>query len=290
MTPTLRSAGLMTLAMGLFAVEDALIKSLGGVFAAAQIIWMLGLGGALAFAAWFLASGRGLRSPVWTRRQVLLRTAFEAVGSLFFVSALTSGSLAAVSAVIQATPLVVALGAMVVFGARVGPRRWLAIGTGFAGVLMILRPGSEVVDPAVWLAVGGMLALAARDLATRAVPRDVTGAQLALHAFTGLVVVGLAMQAVQGAPVVRPAPTELGILALCVVIGMAAYLSIVAATRDGDIAIVSSFRYARMLFALLIATLVFAERPDAWTLGGVAVVIASGLYTLWREARTASLA
>ena len=66
---------------------------------------------------------------------------------------------------------------------------------------------------------------------------------------------------------------------------MAAYLAIIAATRAGDAAFISSFRYSRMVFALVIGAAFFAEVPDLWTLVGVAIVIAAGLFTLLREAR-----
>ncbi len=290
MTPTLRGAALMTLAMGLFAAEDALIKGLSGAFSAAQIIWMLGLGGTLAFAAWMAASGRGVWSPVYLQRAVLRRSVFEVIGALCFVSALALIPLSLASAVIQATPLVVALGAALFLGARVGWRRWLAILVGFGGVLLILRPGSDSFDPATLLAVGGMLSLAVRDLATRTIPGTVSGARLSIHAFAALIPAGLILQAVLGIPVATPNAAQLGILALCVGIGMAAYLAVVSAMRAGDIAVVSSFRYTRMLFALLIAFAFFNERPDAATLVGVAIVIASGVFTLVREARLARAA
>ena len=135
------------------------------------------------------------------------------------------------------------------------------------------------------LALGGMLGLAARDLATRRMPAIISGPRLSLHAFAALVPTGIILQLLQAAPVRLPAAAEVGILALCVGIGMAGYLTIVAATRAGDISVVSSFRYSRMLFALAIGMAVFGERPDATTILGVAIVIASGLYTLVREAR-----
>ena len=288
MTPTLRGAGLMTLAMALFAVEDALIKGLGAAFAPAQIVWMLGLGGAAGFALLFALRGEPLWSPAYRAPRVLLRSGCEAVGSLFFVTALTLAPLAFVSAVIQATPLVVAAGSVLFLGARVGWRRWAAIAVGFAGVLVILRPWSDGAPDAAWLAVAGMLGLAARDLVTRTLPPDVAGPRLSLHAFAALALAGAALQAAEGTPVAAPDAAQLARLAACVGVGMAAYLAIVAAVRSGDLSVVSSFRYSRMLFALAIAVPVFGERPDALTLVGAAVVIASGGYALWREARAPS--
>ena len=285
MTDTVRGAALMVAAMACFAVEDGLIKALSGAIPPAQIIWMLGLAGATAFAA-FLAIGR---RPVWSddylRPKVLARSGFEVVGSCFFVSALALIPLSLASAVIQATPLVVALGATVFLGARVGWRRWTAIAAGFAGVLVIVRPGAAAFDPAVLLAVGGMFGLAARDLVTRTMPGTVSGPRLSLHAFACLVPAGLGLQLAVGAPVIRPDAEQIVVLAACTGIGMVAYLAIVAATRIGDIAVVSSFRYSRMLFALVVGMVAFGERPDAATVAGVAIVIASGLYALLRERR-----
>tara|TARA_R110000850_G_scaffold16381_7_gene51172 strand:+ start:1017 stop:1895 length:879 start_codon:yes stop_codon:yes gene_type:complete len=285
MTDTLRGAALMVGSMACFALEDGLIKALSGTFPAAQIIWMLGLGGSLAFVGWLIATGQTVWSPHYLRPQVLLRSGFEVAGTLCFVSALALIPLATASAVIQATPLVVAMGAAVFLGARVGWRRWLAIGVGFAGVLIILRPGSSAFDPATLLAVGGMLGLAARDLVTRTMPGIVSGARLSLHAFASLVPAGLLLQFLTGASWVIPDAAQIGILAIAVAVGMVGYLAIVGATRLGDISVVSSFRYSRMLFALIVGMVAFCERPDALMIVGVVIVIGSGVFTLLREAR-----
>lgn len=285
MTDTLRGAALMVASMACFAIEDALIKGLSGEIAAAQIIWMLGLGGATTFGLWLQVSGQGAWSRHYLHRQVLMRSGFEAAGTCFFISSLALMPLTLVSAIIQATPLVVALGAVLFLGVTVGWRRWIAIGVGFLGVLIIIRPGGATFEPATLLAVAGMALLGARDLVTRTMPGVVSGARLSLHAFAGLVPAGLILQGVQGAAFVVPGKEQAGTLALCVVVGMAGYLTIVGATRLGDISVVSSFRYSRMLFALLVGAVVYGERPDPWTILGVAIVIGSGVFTLLRESR-----
>ena len=282
---TLRGCALMCVAMGCFAVEDAFIKTLGGDIPAAQIIWTLGIGGTVVLAAVLRLQGRPLWVHGMARPAVLLRSAADAVGAAMFVPALVLVPLATASAVIQATPLVVAMGAALFLGLPVGWRRWAAIATGFGGVLLILRPGGAAFDPAVLLAVGGMLALAVRDLATRGLPADLSGVLLSMWAFAAIVPAGLALQWALGAPIVVPDATQWAILGGCLSMGLLGYVAIVAATRAGDIAVVSSFRYARMLFALIIAAVAFGERPDLATLAGAAIVIGAGLYTLIREAR-----
>lgn len=279
----LRGAALMVAAMAAFAVEDALIKALSATYSAGGIVATLGAGGTLAFAVWLAASGQSLSSPAYTHPRVLVRTAAEAVGTVFFVSALTLVPLALASAILQATPLVVALGAALFLGAEIGWRRWIAILAGFAGVLVILRPGLAGFDPAALLAVAGMLCLATRDLVTRGLPAGFGGAHLSLAAFASLVPAGLVLMAIEGASWPVPGPREAALFAACVAVGMLAYLLIVAATRAGDIALVSSFRYSRMVFALSIGVLVFGEIPDGATLIGAGIIIGSGLYTLARE-------
>ncbi|MBM2576434.1 DMT family transporter [Jannaschia sp. Os4] len=282
---TLRGCALMVGAMACFALEDALIKTLQGAIPAAQILWVLGGGGALVLAAWLRATGRPLWLPGLAHRRVVLRTVADGIGGAMFVPALLLAPLATVSAVIQATPLVVAMGAALFLGMRVGPRRWAAILVGFAGVLLILRPGGDSFDPYVLLAVGGMLMLSVRDLATKGLPPDLSGAHLSMLAFAAFVPAGVALHLALGVAPVRPSGGEAATLAACLAIGLLGYVTIVAATREGDIAVISSFRYSRMLFALVLAALMFGERPDRWTLAGVGIVIAAGLYTLIREAR-----
>ncbi|KIT15886.1 DMT family transporter [Jannaschia aquimarina] len=284
---TLRGCALMCLSMACFAVEDALIKTLGGTIPPAQIVWLLGLGGTLVLALVLKATGKPLWVPELRSRRVVLRSAADAVGASLFVPAVVLIPLATASAVIQATPLVVAMSAALFLGATVGWRRWAAILVGFGGVLLILRPGADSFDPAVLLAVGGMVALAARDLATRGLPAELSGVLLSMLAFAAIVPAGLAVQLALGVPFVLPDAGEWAKLGGCLGFGLIGYLAIVGATRAGDLAVISSFRYSRMLFALILAAIFFGERPDLWTLVGIAVIVGAGLYTLIREARLA---
>ena len=281
----LRGAALMVFAMFCFAVEDALIKLLAGAIPVGQVLSIICLGGLIAFVGWSLAKGDSLWQPAYLDPKVLLRSFCDVAGSVMFVTSLTLIPLTTASAVIQATPLVVAMGAAVFLGQAVGWRRWLAILVGFIGVLIIIRPGTEGFVPATLLAVGGMLGLAARDLFTRGLTVQLSGPQLATHTFALVVPAGLLLTALRGQSFVMPDVDQSLILLGAIVIGMIAYLAIVAATRDGNAAIISSFRYSRMIFALVVGYLMFAEVPDVPTLIGAAVIITSGIYTLWRETR-----
>jgi len=283
----LRGAAFMVLAMFCFAVEDALIKVLAVNMPAGQILSLICFGGLIVFLAWSLVRGEAIWHRDYLDTRVILRSLSEVIGSCFFVSALALIPLTTASAVIQATPLVVAVGASVFLGQEIGWRRWLAILVGFLGVLIIIRPGLEGFVPATLLAVGGMLGLAARDLITRSLTVELSGVQLGIHAFAVVAPASWLLVLALGQSPVMPTSAEWGILFAGVIVGMLAYLTIVAATRGGNAGIISSFRYSRMIFALIIGYLAFAEIPDAATLIGATIVIASGIYTLAREARLA---
>ncbi|TCP63223.1 drug/metabolite transporter (DMT)-like permease [Rhodovulum bhavnagarense] len=280
----LRGIALMVAAMAGFALEDMFVKRVADQLPVGQILAILGTGGGLAFAAMALARGQRLWSRALLTRPVILRNAGEVMGTLGFVYALALTPLSVASSILQATPLAVTLGAAVFLGAQVGWRRWSAIGIGFFGVLLIVRPGLAGFDPASLFAVMGVMGLALRDLATRATPRSVGSLQLATYAFCMLIPLGLVLMAFGDGP--APIDTATWVqLAGALVMGVAGYYAIVEAMRVGEVAVVTPFRYTRLIFALVIGVLVFGERPDALTLAGAAIIIGSGLYTLWREAR-----
>ena len=283
MNDTLRGAAVMTLAMGLFAIEDAFIKWVSGEVTVGFIILVIGVIGFVLFAAIARAQGHALWSAELATRPVGLRIAGEAVGTLCFVSALALVPLATVIAIFQSGPLIVTLGAAMFLGAPVGWRRWSAIIVGFIGVLIIVRPGTVAFDPYLLLCVGAAIGLSIRDLATRAVPSTVPSMVLAAHGLAAIIPVGGVLLLWTGG---SPLPSGLGLtgLVLALFSGLAGYYAIVTAMRLGDVAVVTSFRYTRLLFGLIIAVVIFKERPYALTLVGAAIVLASGIYTLMREA------
>ena len=275
----------MVLAMLGFAIEDMFIKQMAGALPVGQIIAVLGFGGALVFAVVIRAQGRRVWDGEALHPLVLTRNALEIGGTVCFVTALARVDISTASAILQATPLAVTLGAALFLGESVGWRRWLAIAVGFAGVLLIVRPGTARFDPDALFAIGAVIGLGGRDLVTRAVPRGISSMKLSTYAFAALVPTGIVLMLVQGEGPVTPDRADTIRLVAAVFLGMAAYSAIVAATRIGDLSVVSPFRYTRLVFALVIGALAFGERPDGVTLAGAALIVCSGLYTLWREAR-----
>ncbi|BAQ69880.1 hypothetical protein NHU_02733 [Rhodovulum sulfidophilum] len=278
----MRGIMLMVAAMAAFALEDMFVKKVAATLPIGQILTLLGMGGGIIFALMALRRGQRLWSRALLSRPVLLRNSGEIVGTLCYVTAIALTPLASASAILQATPLAVTLGAALFMGAQVGWRRWTAISVGFAGVLIVVRPGLDGFEPASIFAVVAVFGLALRDLATRATPRNVGSLQLSAYGFFMLVPVGLVMMAFVQGPVAIDRTDALSLLG-ALVMGVSGYYAIVEAMRVGDVAVVTPFRYTRLIFALVIAMAAFGEHPDTMTLVGAAVIISSGLYTLWRE-------
>ena len=280
---------LMVLAMAAFAVEDAVLKAVSEALPVGQIIATLGLGGGLVFGLLCAWRGEPVASRDLLAGPVMLRNANEMVSTAAYVTALSLIPLSTASAILQGVPLAVTAGAAFLLGERVGWRRWSAVVVGLGGVLLIVRPGMEGFRPASLLAVLALLTLAARDLATRRTPDRVSTVQLSAWGFASLVPTGAALLVLSGQRVAMPDAGTALLLAGAMSAGMVAYWAIASAMRAGEASAVAPFRYARLLFALVIAALFFGERPDAATLLGAAVVIASGLYGFTRERRRSPL-
>lgn len=282
MTANLRGILLLTISMAAFAVEDALIKLASGALPAGQILLMISIAGTPVFALWGMAQGQPVFSHHALNGRMWTRNACEVVGSLGFVTALTLIPLSLASAILQASPILVTAGAAIFLGETVGWRRWTAVLVGFCGVVLILRPGLDGFDANALWAVLGVLGMAARDLATRRMPKTLPTMVVATWGFAAVGLLGAAMLAVSGGAVV-PDGRSLALVAGALSVGIGGYWAIIEATRAGDVSTIQPFRYSRLVFALIIGALVFGERPDLATLLGAALVIGSGLYTLARE-------
>ena len=289
MMDNLRGSLWMVAAMAGFAIEDMFLKSAAASLPVGQILMIFGAGGMLGFAVLAARRGERLLHPAILSPAILIRCVFEVAGRLFYTLAIALTPLSSASAILQATPLVVVMGAALIFGEKVGWRRWMAIAVGFAGVLIILRPGLDGFTPLSLLAVLGMLGFAGRDLATRAAPPVLSNLQLGVYGFAMMVPTGAILLAVSGGAAL-PSVLAAGQLAAATVIGVLAYYALTSAMRMGEVSVVTPFRYTRLVFALILGVTVFAEQPDAATLLGSAVIVGSGLYTLLRSRRVQAMA
>ena len=281
----IRGAILMVIAMLGFAVEDTLIKLMATDIPSGQILMTIGLGGGLVFATLALIKGEAPFGLWMLRGASGVRALCEGFAALGFVTALALVPISLVTTIIQASPLLVTLGAAVFFKAPVGPRRWIAILIGLIGVLIVLRPFGDSFEAPALFAVGGVIAMSARDLATRQVKQNISTLQLSVVGFLAAVPAGFLGLVLSGDAPLLPSWHVITLTIAAIAIGVPSLYCIIAAMRIGDIAFVTPFRYSRIIFGLLAGLVIFGETLDAYTLLGAAIIVISGTYTLLREAR-----
>ena len=269
----------MVLAMAAFAIEDMFIKAAAEVLSLGVVLALFGLGGMFVFMLLTWRKGQSVLRPEVVSGPIILRAICEVMGRLCFALAITLTPLSSASAILQATPLVVVLGAALIFREQVGLSRWLAILIGFCGVLMIVRPGVDSFDPASLFAVLSTLGFAGRDLATRGAPASLSNTHLGVYGFFVLIPTGVVLHLMNMTPINFQLDTSVLVLG-AVIFGVVAYNALTIAMRTGDVSVVTPFRYTRLLFAFILGVAVFNETPDMWTLIGGAVVVLSGVYTL----------
>lgn len=275
----------MVAAMAAFALEDAFVKAAARQLPIGQLLIMFGLGGMLLFAAFPRRGGVGLLHAAARSRAMLVRAVFEFTGRLFYVLAIALTPLSSATAILQATPVLVVLGASVYFGEKVGWRRWMAVVMGLVGVLVVLRPSAADFSWLSLLTIVGMVGFAGRDLASRAVSSALDTRHLGFYGFLTIVVAGALYGAWDGRTFVRPPPESAAAVAAAIAIGVLAYTCLMKAMRTGDIATVTPFRYTRLLFGVGLGVVAFNEKVDAAMLLGCAIIAGAGLLIAWSGRR-----
>lgn len=272
----------MTLAMAGFAIADTLVKVTSATMSPAQILLLLLSGGLIMFTLIALVQGDNLFDRRAFAPMLLLRYLAEISGMVGMVTALALVPLSTVGAVTQATPILVAVGAVVFLGEKVSWRRWTCIAIGFLGVLLIVRPGSAGFDFSVLWAVLAMVSLAVRDLSTRLIPPDIASSSMAVYTMIATVPCAALWVLLEGDSLVPEKLDWLVVLPM-VTLGSFGYVALIASMRIADVSVVTPFRYSRIIFLLALGFLIFGERPSWQVWLGAALVIASGLYMIWRE-------
>jgi drug/metabolite transporter (DMT)-like permease len=283
LTPNMQAAVFMMASMAGYALNDALIKSTAGEVGLFQAIFIRGLAATSLIALLALRAGAvRVHMGGHDKRLIAIRAVGE-IGSTFcFLTALFNMPIADASAILQSVPLAVALGAAVFLGEPIGWRRYVAIGIGFAGVLIIVRPGGGGFGVyALWAcAAVGFIVL--RDLATRRLSPDVPSIHVTLTASLAITIAAGIVAALLGGwePVSGRSVAALSLASVSLVVG---YQFGVKTMRVGSIGFSQPFRYTLLIWAIVLGILFFGEYPDAWMLVGSALVIGTGLFTFYRE-------
>ena len=276
-----RGAALMTLSMAGFAINDGLVKLVGQALPLGQVLLIRGLfaTGLILILAWAFRQMRPL--AVLFSPMLMIRTLAEIVATLSFLTALVNMPIANASAIMQAMPLVVTVGAALFFGEQVGWRRISAILAGLFGVFLVVRPGLEGFNSYSLYCLITVLASAVRDLITRKLDKDIPSLFVSLATASFVTLTGGILCLFR--PWQPVTLTQTSLLAAASVFIVIAFFGIVAAMREGEVGFVSPFRYFMLLFSVVIGLLAFSEIPDLLTIAGSLIVVSSGIYTIYRE-------
>lgn len=264
-----------------FVFGDAAVKLAAAHLPTGEIIVVRGFFATLVIGAMITASGAAAKARLVFHPLVLLRAGVEAFIITAFISALTLLQLADIVAITQAAPLITALILVAVYGERFGWRRWSAIAAGFIGVLLVVKPGPQGLQPAAALALAVAVGIALRDLITRRIPAVIPSLIITLATTEAAVLAGLGL----GLTETWVMPRGVGFLLLiaAAVATTVGNYFVVIAFRGTDAGVVSPFRYIIVIFALLMGYAVWRELPDIPALAGTALIVASGVFMIYRE-------
>ncbi|MEJ8847716.1 DMT family transporter [Variovorax rhizosphaerae] len=287
-TGSLRGIAAMLLACAFFACMDALLKNLAGHYAPVQVMALRGLT-ALPLVCLYIAWRREA-AAVFNRRLRwrlhLLRAVLTMTMLVLFVYGLKTLGLAEAYTLSFIAPLLMVLIAVPMLGESVQPRHWLAIGLGFVGVVIALRP-----EQGAFLSMGALAILVAAacyalsNMLGRLISRTEPSAALVFWTTAGMAVGGSLLAAPQWVPIQSGHAWALAGLAVS---GFLGQLAIAEAFRHGQAASIAPFEYSALAWAVVLDWLFWQAAPDAWTLGGGALIILSGLWLARSEAPSAA--
>ncbi|MCF6320660.1 MAG: DMT family transporter [Rhizobiaceae bacterium] len=277
----LRGGALMALAMAGFGFNDIVIKHISPTLELGQAIFIRGI-----FATLFIAALAGITGRLRPFRTIFkpalfVRSVAEALATFTFLLALFNIPIANTTAILQALPLMVGLGAAIFFGEKIGWRRLIAILVGFIGVMIIIRPGMEGFNYYSVLVLATVFFATVRDLTTRLIPHNIPSLFVALFTSVSVTIMGGILSIFENWAIVEP--ITIAWLMLAAGFLVVAYSSIAASMRVGDVGFIVPFRYTILLYAIIAGIVFFDEIPDAMTILGSSIIVATGVYSIYRE-------
>ena len=275
-----RGALWVTFGTVFFALGDTFVKFVGESIHPVQMALFRYVTGFVLLSPWFLRAGR---EAVRTQhlKLHLLRALIAGSGQAAVYYAVIHLLLADATAIAFSRPLFLTLLAVFILGETVGWRRWTATTVGFAGVLVMVRPGSEAFNSASVVAVAAALVFSLGLILIRYLSRTEPPIRILFyyHVF-GIAMFVAPSIALWQTPSAQEWPL-LFMIGLCTTIGMATF---VRGFSVGEASIVGPMEYTRLIYAALIGFYVFAEIPNTWTYAGAAIIVAATIYIARREA------
>jgi drug/metabolite transporter (DMT)-like permease len=266
-----------------FSVMGGTAKLLGETYSSVQVSWARAFIHMVFLGAVFVPRfGLGV---LRTRRPGLQlgRAAMLTTSNLCFFFAVTFIPLAKASAISLTAPIIVALLAWPILRERTTVLRIACMLAGFAGVLVVIRPGGEVFHPASVLVVVSATAYGVYQILTRLVaPYDSPETSALWAPLTGAILLMAALPFVWLTP---QSLADAGLFLACGALGAIGHYLVAQALRFAPANVVAPFQYVQLLSAVAVGFLLFGHLPDAWTWAGAAIIVAAGLALAWAQAR-----
>lgn len=277
----LGAIALMASSVAVFAILDALVKDLGTRYPTFQMMFFRSLFAFVPIMLLVLYSGsfRELRMHSVTGH--LLRSLVGVCAMFCFFYSYSRMPLAEVIAISFAAPVFVVALSVPLLGERVGPRRWAAVIAGFVGVMIMVQPGPGLLKSIAVVPLLGTFFYALTMIVLRKLGRTETSASVAFT-FT----LSCTLVSACALPFIWVTPDLLDFCLLVAVglLGGVGQILMTVAFKHGDIALIAPFEYTAMIWATLFGYFFWSEVPGLNIWIGVVIVMASGLFILFREA------
>lgn len=275
---------LMLAAMAVVPVMDGVAKHLSASFPVLQVVWaryFFHLLILLPVVLWRHGAGALLLRNPWLQ---VARGGFLLGSTVLFFAAIAVMPIADALALVFVAPLVVTALSPLILGERVGLRRWTAVGVGFVGVVVIVRPGLSAFHPGMLLALGAGTVYAFYSMATR----KLSGSAPPLVTLVYTALLGaLVMSALVPVVWTPPGTKDLFWMVLMGALAAGGHFLVIKSFEHAEASLLAPLGYSEIVMATVVGYVAFGDFPDAWTWLGVAIVITSGVYVSLRERRGA---
>ncbi len=269
--------------IGILTVMDGLAKSLGDTVPVLQIIAIRGWIIVILMSFWVPRAG-GFKALRTARlKGHLFRVVVGGAAPFFFFLSLTKMPFADVTVVVFCSPFIVTALSVFVFRDHVGFRRWMAIAVGFVGVSIALQPGVNTFNPDAIYPLAAAFAYSGLMIAGRFLANTESTFKLVFFYNIGIALLATPTFLIGWVPLDNLQLLKLAVMAVCAVFG---HLGLTFAFNNAPASVVSPFEYTSLIWATLIGFIFWDELPGFAVVLGAAIIVASGLYSIYRETRS----
>jgi drug/metabolite transporter (DMT)-like permease len=270
----------MVLAMGVFITSDSCMKFALADLPLFELALLRGIASVLICLMLVLALGHGRGLMMMFNPWLLARGFCEVVANFGFTFAIFHMPIADVTAIAQTCPLLVLVGAKLIWGERLGPSRFVLIAMGIAGALLVAQPGATAASPYALLGFLVAISAAIRDLITRKVPAHIPAPIVAFTVIVILMIAGGIGMLVFETPVM-PGSNHIVLMVLAGALMVGGHICIFIAYKIGPARSVAPFMYSLTLWAVLAGALLFGDIPNTLAIAGMALVVLAGLLIIY---------